>query len=71
MRSEGPVNAELVKGYVLGLIGLFSICLFALVIITGCRDLLAHLSKNGTRKREGKTNGAAEQDGAIDDSQSR
>jgi hypothetical protein len=65
------VNAELLKGYVLGLSGLFSICLFALVIITGCRDLMARLSKNGVRKREGKTNGADKQGGAIDDSPRR
>jgi len=51
--------------------GLFSICLFALVIITGCRDLMARLSKNGVRKREGKTNGADKQGGAIDDSPRR
>jgi hypothetical protein len=70
-RPEGPVAPQLVRGYVLGLIGLFSICLFALVIITGCRDLISRLSKAGTRKREDKTNGAAKHGGAIDDSSSR
>jgi hypothetical protein len=67
----GPVTPQLVRGYVLGLIGLFSICLFALVIITGCRDLISRLSETGTRKREDKANGAAKHGGAIDDSSSR
>ena len=47
--SEHPVNLKLLKGYVLGLIGLFSFCLYALVIAALFGDLRSRRSKAGAR----------------------
>jgi len=43
------MDLKLLNGYVLGLMGLFSICLYVLVIAAVLRDLVSRRSKAGTR----------------------
>jgi len=43
------MDLKLLRGYVLGLIGLFSICLYVLVAAAVLRDLVSRRSKGRTR----------------------
>jgi hypothetical protein len=49
--SEYAVKLEVLNAYVLGAIGLFAICLYIAVIVSGFADLRSRLSKVGIRKK--------------------
>lgn len=57
--SECPVNLDLVNGYVLGVIGLFALCLYIATVAAGFGELLARLPKVGTRKKRSRNQNAA------------
>lgn len=50
-RSEGPVNPEVLNGYVLGAIALFAVCLYVAVVATGIADLTRRRKLNARKKR--------------------
>jgi hypothetical protein len=57
--SEYAVNLEVLNAYVLGAIGLFAICLYFALIVSGFADLRSRLSKVGIRKKLLKNRKAA------------
>jgi uncharacterized membrane protein len=45
------VNLDVLNGYVLGAIGLFAVCLYIAMLVSGVAELRSRLSKVGIRKK--------------------
>jgi hypothetical protein len=56
MRSEYPVDLEVLNGFVLAIIVFFAVCLY--VVVTGLAELLSKTSTFGTGRKHSRNQGA-------------
>jgi hypothetical protein len=52
--AEYPVNLDALNGYVLGVIGLFAVCLYVAIVASGFAELRSRLSKVDARRRRSR-----------------
>ncbi len=45
------MNLDVLNGYVLGVVGLFAVCLYVAMIAAGFTELMSRLPKSSTRKK--------------------
>jgi hypothetical protein len=58
MRSEYPVDPEVLNSLVLAVIVFFGVCLYVAVVVTGLAELLSAKSTFGTGRKHSRNQGA-------------